>query len=418
MMDVVCAVITAGLALLCLPYLTLAVAFLVGIRARVSAEAGLPTVSGAGRAEFPPVLVQIPCFNEERFVERAVHAVARLAWPADRLRVQILDDSTDDTTRLADRAAESVRRSGIDVTVVHRDARRGYKAGALRDGLADATEPYVAILDVDYAPPADWLDRAVGALTADSRLAYVQFRIGFANRFESGVTRAQAALLDGQNVVEQGGRALCGILVPFGGTGGVWRREAIDRAGGWAAHTVAEDMDLSYRAAAQGWSALYLVSRCVEGHLPATVRAWRTQQARWSTGGMQVALAVLGRLLATPPHRWSFAVIGSLSLHLAEAVYAPLVLVALIVVIGRAAAGTFGPVEIALAVLVYVAGSLRVFWFPLLATPVALGRVRVGYVFRSLAGAIYLGIRLALVKTISAAVALVGGGRHFERTPK
>jgi cellulose synthase/poly-beta-1,6-N-acetylglucosamine synthase-like glycosyltransferase len=417
-MDIVCAVIAAGLAVLCLPYLIVAFAYLVGIRARLLVEAGLPTTSGTEGAGYPAVLLQIPCFNEERFVEQAVLAVARLVWPADRLRVQILDDSTDDTTRLAERAVEAVRRSGIDVSVIHREARRGYKAGALHDGLTDATEPFVAILDVDYQPPPDWLDRAVGALTADGGRAYVQSRIGFANRFESWVTKAQAALLDGQNVVEQTGRALCGILVPFGGTGGVWRREAIDRAGGWVTHTVAEDMDLSYRAVEEGWSSLYLTSHSVEGHLPATVRAWQTQQLRWSTGGMQVALAALRRLLATSPRRWSFAVIGSLLLHLADAVYAPLVLIALIVAIGRAAAGIFGPVEIVLAVLVYIAGSMRIFWFPLLATRVSLGRVRIGYAFQGLAGAIYLGVRLALVKVVGATVALTGGGRHFERTPK
>jgi hypothetical protein len=205
-MDVLCVVIAVGLAMLCLPYLSIALAYLVGVRARLLAEAGLPTVSAA-KADHPAVLLQIPCFNEERFVERAVRSVAALDWPADRLRVQILDDSTDDTTRLAEQAAESVRRSDIDVTVVHRQARQGYKAGALRDGLANATEPFVAILDVDYAPPSDWLDRAVGALLTDDQLAYVQFRIGFANRFDSWVTKAQAALMDGQNVVEQTGRA-------------------------------------------------------------------------------------------------------------------------------------------------------------------------------------------------------------------
>ncbi|MEQ8700774.1 MAG: glycosyltransferase [Bauldia litoralis] len=417
-MDAASVTLAVLLAIVCLPYMAVGAAFLVGGRSRARFEDAIEPASCLGEGDIPPVLIQIPCFNEEAFVERAIQALAGLDWPRDKLRVQVLDDSTDDTTRLAERAAAAARQSGIDVTVVHRKARRGYKAGALHDALGTAAEPFVAILDVDYEPPRDWLDKAVGALIGNPGLAYVQFRIDFANRSENWVTRAQAVLLDGQNVVEQTGRAICGVLVPFGGTGGVWRREAIEGAGGWQDGTIAEDMDLSYRAAEHGWTGLYLGFWSLKGHLPSSVRAWQTQQLRWATGGAQVVASVLRRLRRTAPKRWSFAVLSSLLLHILEALYAPLTVLCLAFVIGRAIAEAFGPADILLAVLVYLAASLRVFWLPLVAQPVSTGKVGLGSVCRALAGGIYLGLRLAVVKAKGMVIALSGGGRHFVRTPK
>lgn len=417
-MGTVSVVLAALLAIMCLPFLVVGGAFIAGANARKRTEDDIKSISRTRDIDVPHVLVQLPCFNEEAFVERAIDALVKLDWPRDRLRVQVLDDSTDDTTRRAEAAAAGARRSGLDVEVVHREARRGYKAGALHDGLGSATEPFVALLDVDYDPPRDWLEKAVGALVADPSLAYVQFRIDFTNRSDNWVTRAQAVLLDGQNVVEQTGRAICGVLVPFGGTGGVWRREAIDLAGGWTDVTIAEDMDLSYRAAEQGWSGLYLGFHSIKGTLPSSVRAWQTQQLRWSTGGAQVLSSVLRRLVGKAPRKWSSAVVFSLLLHVLDAIYAPLTILCLAFVAGRTIAGDFGAPEVPLAILVYIAGSLRIFWFPLAARRVSTGKTGLIAVFRDLTGGIYLGIRLAFVKVAGMVTALTGGGRHFERTPK
>lgn len=234
--------------------------------------------------DLPEVLIQIPLYNEGDLIHPILAAVAALDWPADRLHIQVLDDSTDESIDASRAAVEALRSRGARIELHHRSRRTGFKAGALAAGLARVNAPYVAIFDADFVPPSDFLRRALGVLLADPGLAYVQARWLHLNRERSLLTRAQGRLLDGHFLVEQEARLRLGLPVPFNGTCGVWRTQAIVEAGGWHEDTLTEDLDLSLRAHLQGWRSGYLADLGVPGVLPESPRAWRTQQFRWTKG--------------------------------------------------------------------------------------------------------------------------------------
>jgi len=256
----------------------------------------------------PHVVVQIPVFNEGALVERAIAGVSRLDWPRDRLHVQVCDDSTDGTTERARAAAERAAAAGIDIEVIHRPVRNGFKAGALNEALARTDHGYFAILDVDYLPPADFLRRCMTVLLADETLAFVQARIDFLNADENVLTRAQTILLDYHLGFEQATRSWADQLLPFNGTCGVWRRAAIEAAGGWDGRILLEDWDLSLRARLAGWRGTFLTSVTAAGELPTGWRAWMLQQRRWATGIGQVVWKSLPAIRAkrnlTPRDYW------------------------------------------------------------------------------------------------------------------
>jgi len=247
-------------------------------------------------AELPHVLVQLPTFNEGPIVARVLEAAAALDWPKDKLHIQLLDDSTDGTTAIAREAVAAVAARGIDATLIHREDRSGFKAGALQYGMETAPHPFIAILDVDYVPATDFLKQCMKVLLAEEKLAFAQARFDFLNGEENWLTRAQVLMLDTHLAIEQATRSWSGQVLPFNGTCGVWRREAILEAGGWQGDTLAEDMDLSYRAHLKGWHAEFLVRVPVMGELPTTVATWTEQQKRWSKGYAQVAKKMLPRL--------------------------------------------------------------------------------------------------------------------------
>ena len=186
-----------------------------------------------------------------------------------------------------------MRRTGVDIQVIHRRDRTGFKAGALANGLLRDDSPFIAVFDADFVPPADFLKRTVPVLMADKELAFVQARWEHLNAGENMLTRAQAVMLDAHFGVEQSVRFATGMILPFNGTCGVWRRDAIDDAGGWTADTLTEDLDLSVRAHLAGWRAAYLPQVAAAGELPTTLAAWRTQQHRWNKGFAQVARKLL-----------------------------------------------------------------------------------------------------------------------------
>ena len=256
-------------------------------------EARLLSLPLPANDKLPCVLIQLPTFNEGRLVLRAAEAIASLDWPHDRLHVQFLDDSTDGSVADCEGAANLLRNRGIDTTVLHRDERAGYKAGALANGLRRSNEPFVAMLDADYVPGAQFLKSCMRPLLEDRRLALVQARCDWRNGGENLVTITQQRLLDAHFLVEQAARCWSDQIVPFNGTCGIWRREAIDDAGGWQADTLAEDMDLSYRVQLRGWRCLFLASVTVPGELPTTLRAWQRQQFRWSKGSAEVTRKLL-----------------------------------------------------------------------------------------------------------------------------
>jgi cellulose synthase/poly-beta-1,6-N-acetylglucosamine synthase-like glycosyltransferase len=243
--------------------------------------------------ELPAVLVQIPTFNEGRLVRRVLDSVVSLDWPRDRLQIQLLDDSTDASAEIAQATIAEFRLRGHDVALIQRAHRAGFKAGALRAGLACSSQPFVAVFDADYVPSPDFLRLCLRPLLDDPHLAFVQARCDFLNARENRVTHAQQVILESHFAVEQPTRCWAGQFLPFNGTGGVWRRAAIEAAGGWHGDTLTEDLDLSYRAQMRGWRALYLVSVAVPGELPDSLASWGMQQCRWNKGFAQTTRKLL-----------------------------------------------------------------------------------------------------------------------------
>ncbi len=320
-------------ALAALPYSALIAAFLLRRRGALAAERALAAAAPAGAA-LPPVLVQIPTHNEPRVIARALRAAAALDWPRERLAIQVLDDSTDDTGARAEAAAAALRHDGLRIDILRREDRAGFKAGALQAGLARSDAPFVAMFDADYVPPPGWLRGAYAAMRAD--VGFVQTRIAHLNRDENALTRAQALVLDLHYAFEQPARAWIGLPNRFNGTCGLWRRQALDEAGGWSGETLAEDLDVSYRAQARGWRAAYLVLVSAPGELPAKWRAWKAQQYRWTKGTAEATLKTLRGVLPRLA-LWRRALLVSLAL--AETLLPILAVLAAVAGVAHLAAG-------------------------------------------------------------------------------
>ncbi len=244
----------------------------------------------------PHVTVQLPIYNEQYVVKRLLDAVTALDYPRDKLHIQVLDDSTDNTTRLLAHLVVTKQREGFDVRHLHRSDRTGYKAGALAQGLAQTDSDIIAIFDADFVPPPHFLRATVPYLVADTTLGVVQTRWTHLNDGDNWLTQAQRLAVDSHFVIEQTARHRCGLVLPFNGTGGVWRAQAIRDAGGWSDDTLTEDCDLSYRAQLCGWRALYLPDVAVPGELPVQLAAYRQQQARWAQGNTQCFVKHAGKL--------------------------------------------------------------------------------------------------------------------------
>jgi cellulose synthase/poly-beta-1,6-N-acetylglucosamine synthase-like glycosyltransferase len=243
--------------------------------------------------DLPRVLVQLPVFNEPTVVERALGAAGALDWPRDRLKIQLLDDSTDLTSDIAVHAIARLRKEGIDAVHVRRSDRTGFKAGALEAGMALDDAPYVAVFDADFVPPPDWLKRTMAAMLAHPKAAFVQTRIEWGNGAHNALTRTQRLMQDAHFAVEQDVRARRGVPFQFNGTGGIWRRAAVEEAGGWSHDTLSEDLDLVLRTHLKGWGGVFLMEPHVVGELPQNLDDYRIQQSRWSKGFVQVARKLL-----------------------------------------------------------------------------------------------------------------------------
>jgi cellulose synthase/poly-beta-1,6-N-acetylglucosamine synthase-like glycosyltransferase len=244
----------------------------------------------------PEVTVQLPVYNEMYVVDRLLQATARLDYPRDLLEIQVLDDSTDETTGVARAAVNRLVAQGFDVKYLHRTNRAGFKAGALDAGLKTARGRFVAIFDADFIPTPDFLQKTVPYFQ-DPKVGLVQARWGHVNADYSLLTKAQAILLDGHFVLEHGGRNRAGHFFNFNGTAGVWRREVIPAAGGWQHDTLTEDLDLSYRAQLLGWKFLFLPDLVAPAEVPVEMNAFKSQQHRWAKGSIQVCLKLLPTIL-------------------------------------------------------------------------------------------------------------------------
>lgn len=245
---------------------------------------------------WPDVTVQLPVYNEYAVIKRLVGTITGLDYPRDRLHIQILDDSDDDTYIITAQIVLRYRQMGFDITHVQRPERVGYKAGALAYGLQYTQGDFIAIFDADFVPAADFLRRTIPYLIDDPRLGILQTRWGHLNTQQNFITRVQAMSIDRHFVIEQTARNRGGLLLSFNGSGGIWRRACIEDAGGWSGGTITEDLDLSYRAQMCGWHYLYLPDIEVRAELPPQIAAFKRQQARWAKGTTQNLLRLAGQL--------------------------------------------------------------------------------------------------------------------------
>ncbi len=324
---VIYAVVVILLAFYGLHSLWLLVLFLSQRRAALAVAAREAATPLPPDDQLPCVLVQLPVFNERDVVTRLVDAIGRLDWPADKLHIQLLDDSTDDSVEIGRAACARLRGQGLNAVSLHRTDRTGYKAGALDKGMQQDDAPFIAIFDADFVPHADFLKIAIRPLLADPGLGLVQGRWGHLNRDANFLTKAQALGIDGHFAIEQGARAWSGLAMNFNGTCGLWRREAIIAGGGWEHDTLTEDMDLSYRSQMAGWRCTYRIGLMVPGEIPASVGAWRSQQFRWAKGSIQTALKLLPRVWRAP--KFNLHVKVAATVHMTHYLIHPLMLVSL-----------------------------------------------------------------------------------------
>ena len=238
--------------------------------------------------EYPAVTVQLPVFNESYVVERLIDSVAAFHWPKDKLEIQVLDDSNDETVEIVAKRVELLQSQGIDIKQVRRDNREGYKAGALEYGQKISKGDFIAVFDADFVPTPDFLLNTVPYFS-DPSIGLVQARWGHINKDYSLMTKVQAFALNAHFTVEQMGRNKAGYLMNFNGTGGIWRKETIQDAGGWQHDTITEDLDLSYRAQLKGWKFHYLEDVISPAELPVAMSALKTQQYRWTKGSAETA---------------------------------------------------------------------------------------------------------------------------------
>ncbi len=246
-------------------------------------------------AELPAVTVQLPLFNEYYVVKRLLASVAQLDYPREKLQIQVLDDSTDETRNVAEAECERLRAQGLNIVHIHRTDRTGFKAGALENGMITATGEFIFILDADFIPQPDSLAKSIHYFT-DEKIGMVQMRWGHINRDDSLLTRMQAMFLDGHLLLEQTARCRSGRFFNFNGTAGIWRRQAIEDAGGWEHDTLTEDLDLSYRSQLAGWKFEFLPDIVIPAELPPDMNGFKSQQHRWTKGSIQTCKKMLGTI--------------------------------------------------------------------------------------------------------------------------
>ena len=365
--------------------------------------------------ELPRVTIQLPIFNEQFVVERLLDAICRLDYPLEKLDIQVLDDSTDETVAVARGLVNHYAAKGFPVSYHHRSNREGFKAGALSEGLKTAKGEFVAIFDADFVPPEDFLLRTIHHFT-DPKIAMVQTRWTHINRNYSFLTEVEAILLDGHFVLEHSGRARSNVFFNFNGTAGVWRRNAIDDAGGWQHDTLTEDTDLSYRAQLKGWKFIYLQDVECPAELPVEMTAFKTQQARWAKGLIQTSKKILPQVLKSDQR---FHVKLEAWYHLTANLSYPLMIVLSVLLLPamiiRFYQGWFQMLYIDLPLFMASTFSISSFYL------VSQRELFPGKWFRALLYLPFLmalGIGLTVTNTRAVLEALLGKQSEFTRTPK
>ncbi len=363
---------------------------------------------------FPRVTVQLPVFNESRVVERLIDAAAALDYPRERLEIQVLDDSTDETRSRAAAAVACQRARGVDIHHLHRPRREGYKAGALAAGLARARGELVAVFDADFVPPADFLARLVPRF-ADPGVGMVQARWGHLNRARSRLTAAQATLLDAHFFIEHRARMNAGLFFNFNGTAGLWRRSCIEGSGGWSHDTLTEDLDLSYRAQLCGWRFVFDERIEAPAELPTDMEALKSQQRRWTRGSIQTARKLLPDLWRAPlPARVKIEAF----IHLSSNVAYPLLLALGLLLLPVLLAPTSLPAAVVWSIqaAVVALGVVPVCVFLAVGRRAAGGDLR--QVLRDVPSALVLGVGLSVNNARAVLEGLGARVGDWERTPK
>lgn len=364
---------------------------------------------------WPAVTVQAPVFNELHVVERLIHALVALDYPRDQLQIQVLDDSTDETTTLITACLERYRAEGFAVELVHRQRRPGFKAGALAAALPQATGEIIAIFDADFVPAPDFLRRTVPTLVADEQVGFLQTRWSHLNASYSPLARAQALALDGHFVVEQTVRQRSGWFFGFNGTAGLWRRQCIEDAGGWQTDTLCEDLDLSYRAQLRGWRGIYLPDVDAPAEIPPQLAALKRQQSRWATGSIQT-LRKLALPVARSRRPWPHRLQGLI--HLGAYVCHPLMVLLLLLTLPLIALGdtASSPLRWLLAYL-GLASAGPPLLYAISQWELHRGRGWLRHLV-ALPLLVLMGTGLALSNTVAVARGLSSRSVEFQRTPK
>ena len=366
-------------------------------------------------AELPSVTVQLPIFNEQYVVDRLLQAVCRIEYPREKVEIQLLDDSTDETVDVARGLVEHYASQGYRITYHHRTNRAGYKAGALHEGLNSATGEFVAIFDADFVPPTDFLLRTIHHFT-EPKVGMVQTRWTHINRNYSFLTEVEAILLDGHFVLEHSGRARHNVFFNFNGTAGIWRRKAIDDAGGWEHDTLTEDTDLSYRAQLKGWKFVYRQDVECPAELPVEMTAFKTQQARWAKGLIQTGKKILPRVLKSDqPFRVKLEAWYHLTANLSYPLMVVLSVLLLPAMVIRFYQGWFQMLYIDIPL--FLASTFSISSFYLVSQRELFPRTWPRAILY-LPFLMALGIGLTVTNTLAVLEALIGKQTAFARTPK
>lgn len=364
--------------------------------------------------ELPVITVQLPLYNERYVAERVIQAVCALDYPKELLEIQVLDDSTDDTTEIVAGVVERFRSAGMDIRLIHRTNRVGYKAGALQAGLEVARGEFVAVFDADFVPQANFLRDTIDHFT-DPEVGMVQARWGYINRGYSLLTRAQAVLLDGHFVLEHTARNRSGRFFNFNGTAGIWRNTAIEDAGGWEHHTLTEDLDLSYRAQLKGWKFVFLRDLVVPSEIPVEMNAFKAQQHRWAKGSMQTAMKLLPRVLRSDlPFQIKLEAFHHLTGNVA---YLLMLLLALLMPLATLVRVQHGWHEVMLLdVPIFLSATFSVCYFYWVSQrEVGRGRMEI---IRLMPAVLGVGIGVSVNNAKGVFEALIGYKTPFVRTPK
>jgi cellulose synthase/poly-beta-1,6-N-acetylglucosamine synthase-like glycosyltransferase len=385
------------------------------VRAYLKHKKNIPVEPLERFEDLPRVTIQLPIYNERYVVERLLESVSKMEYPRDRLQIQVLDDSTDDTHPFTERLVNVYRSGGLPIEYHHRTNRNGFKAGALQAGLKTATGEFVAIFDADFLPPADFLPRTIHFFK-DPNVGVVQTRWTYINRNYNVLTEVQAMLLDGHFVLEHGARCGGGLFFNFNGTAGILRASMIDDAGGWQHDTLTEDTDLSYRAQLKGWKFVYVPSIECPSELPVETYGFQVQQSRWAKGLTQVSRKLLPTILrANIPWRKK----AEAFLHLTPNISYPLMLVvsALMfpVMIVRFYMGWVQMVAVDLPLIIASFWSISAFYLAAHHELFPKNWKRSIFLLPALMSA---GIALTLINTKAVLEALLGIKTSFVRTPK